>query len=133
MPNITAPLSLNDGLATPVARSFVPNRVDPELSRFYYKTTALRASWTTLEVKWSDSTPKRPTVRQELSVGFPIIRPSAVTSLDELVADGRAFVTFVIPDQMSDQEIKDLRAFTVNAINNASIAAGTVSREPLWG
>jgi hypothetical protein len=133
MPNITAPISLSDGLATPVARSFVPNRVDPELSRFFYKVLPLRASWVSLEVKWSDSSPKRPTVRQDLTIDYPLIRNNATTGLDELRATARAFVNFVIPDDMLDQEIKDLRAFTVNAINNASIQAGIVSREPLWG
>lgn len=131
MPNITAPITLFDGLATPVTRSFVPYRVAPELATFYYKVNVMRSAWIGLDVKWSDSSAKRPTTRQEISLDYPLVRN--VAGVDTIVANGRAIVTFVIPDQMTDQEIKDLRAFTQGSLGNAAITAGTVNREPLYG
>lgn len=131
MPQVTGALSLNDGLTTPVARSFVPQMVGSDHSRFAYKVQTAKPSWITFDVKWSDSTPKRPTVRQELATEFPIMR--AVNAVPTRVGAARAITTYIIPDDMTETEVKDLRAFHINGLSNASMASGVTVREPLWG
>lgn len=131
MPHITTAISLSDGQATPVARSFTPQSLGMTLSRFAYKKIAAKFGWVFFDVKWSDSTPKRPTVRQEISIEMPIVRP--VAGVDTKVSTARAFTTFVIPDEMTEDEIKDMRAFLIAAQSNGNISVGSTQREPLWG
>lgn len=131
MPHITAPLSLMDALATPVARSFAPQKLGMDASRFAYKVNPARLSWILLDVNWSDSTDKRPTVRQELKLEFPIVR--VVNGVDTRVAVGRATTTFVLPDEMTEQEVKDMRSYLIGAMSQSAITAGIYSREPIWG
>lgn len=132
MPHITSAFTINDGQATPVARSFAPQLMGMELSRFAYKKIPAKPGWIFLDVKWSDSTPKRPTVRQEISIELPILR--TVNSVpDTKVAVARAITTFVIPDEMTEDEVKDLRAFLLGALNISSLTSGVTTREPIWG
>lgn len=133
MAHVTGPLSISDGLATPVSRSFEPRKLDAAASTFVYKraTTDSREKWVSLGVLWSDSTVKRPTVRQEVSIEFPVLRD--VAGVSTVVAIGRAVVTFVVPDVMTEDEVKDMRAFTLNGTSNASISLGTIKREPIFG
>lgn len=131
MPHITAAIPLNDGLSTPVARSFAPQLMGMDLSRFAYKKGVPKFTWVFLDVKWSDSTPKRPTVRQEVATEFPIIRN--IGGVDTKVSVGRAITTFIIPDEMTDDEIKDLRAFQLSALSHGAVTSGILGREPIWG
>lgn len=131
MPHITTSLNLLDGLATPVARSFVPQKLGMDNSRFAYKVLPARMSWVLLDVIWSDSTDKRPTVRQDLKVEFPIVRQ--VNGVDTRAAVGRATVTFVIPDEMTEAEVKDMRKFLMSALDQSALQAGIFTREPIWG
>lgn len=131
MPHITAAMSLNDGLATPVPRSFAPQQLGMELSRFSYKKIQPKFGWVNADIKWSDSTPKRPTVRQEISIEFPIVRNLAGVDTRQSVA--RAILTYVIPDDMTEDEVKDLRAFMTNLNNRTDVTVGTTLREPFWG
>lgn len=131
MPHITASIMLSDGLTTPVPRAFLPQSLGMDLSRFAYKKILPKFGWVFADVKWSDSTPKRPTVRQEIAIEFPIVR--TVAGVDTKVSTARAYTTFVIPDEMTEDEIKDMRAFLMSAQTNTAIYAGSVSREPIWG
>lgn len=131
MPHITTAIALGDGLATPVNRSFAPQALGMDLSRFAYKKNTSKFGWVFLDVKWSDSTPKRPTVRQEVAIEFPVVR--TVAGVDTKVSVGRAYTTYVIPDEMTADEVKDMRAFMINSQLNASIYAGVTDREPIWG
>lgn len=129
MPHITSGFTIADGLAT--VRTFAPQSIGMDHSRFAYKRLTQKFTWVTLDVKWSDSTPKRPTVRQEVATDFPVIR--AVSGVDTKIGAGRAITTYIIPDEMTEDEVKDLRAFHINALGIAVIASGTTQREPIWG
>lgn len=131
MPHITAPLSIVDSI--PTARSFAPRKLGIEESAFYYARTVgdVPAQQIGLNVKWSDSTPKRPTVRQVIELTWPVLR--TVNSLQTTVDTARGQVSFVIPDSMTEAEATDMIAFMSNSIVNANIKLGVTKREPLWG
>lgn len=131
MPQITGALPLNDGLATPVARSFVPQMIGSDHSRFAYKVSTIKPTWVTFDVKWSDSTPKRPTVRQELATELPIVR--VINAVPTRISTARAITTYVIPDDMTEAEAKDLRAFHISGLSHSAVAVGITIREPFWG
>lgn len=131
MPHITAPLVLSDGLATPIGRSFAPQQIGMDLSRFAFKKIPAKFGWVFFDVKWSDSTPKRPTVRQEVATEFPIVR--AVAGVDTRTSIGRVVTTFVIPDDMTEDEVKDMRAFHLAGLSQTAVFNGVLLREPIWG
>lgn len=133
MPHITAALSLLDGQATPVARSFVPRVMGVNESIFRYARTAGDTPDKTvnLKVNWSESSPKRPTTRQAIEIAYPVLR--TVNGIITVVDTGRVQCLNIIPDSMTDLEIADMIYFAKNAQFNAAIYAGSVQREPIWG
>lgn len=133
MPHITGALSINDGLTTPVLRTFSPRKLGMESSLFAYPRVAgaPKEQLVTFQVDWSDSSVKRPTVRQGITTVFPIIR--SVNGVDTVVDTARAVTTFVIPDSMTEAEAKDLNAFHHNGSQQTVILPGRTTREPIWG
>lgn len=133
MPHITSSMTVADGTeAGPVNRTFNPREVSIPASSFAYVRTAGegRDKWVFCNVRWSDSTIKRPTLRQETETVFPVIR--SVNGVDTVVATGRAVTTYVVPDAMTSVEVRDMFYLHRNFGGGSSVAAGVLSREPLW-
>lgn len=129
MSNITGALSINDGLATPVARSFAPVGVRPELSVFAEKTAAQSAGFKVLSVGYSPATGSRKTHRVDFSLSLPTLTTVEPISVARtLLFKGY----FVIPDTATAAERSDLVAFVANALDNAQLRAVVKDLDPLY-
>ena len=102
MSQITGPISINNGAATPVAKSFAPERVAPELSTFTERTAASSAGFLRLGVSYSAASAKRNTNRVDIAFDMPVLQTVGTVSTVAYV--GRFKGYFVIPDTMTAAE-----------------------------
>jgi len=130
MPQITGPLTISDGSATPVAKSFYPQRVAPEVSVFTERTASASAGFIVLDVRFSAASGKRKTNRTDIALTLPITE----------VVDGIATVTktglfrgyFVEPDTFTAADRANLQAYAVNSLAHPSIKAIVKDLDPLY-
>lgn len=130
MPQIIGALTINDGAATPVAKTFSPERVAPELSSFTERTATSSAGFVRLGVNYSPASSKRNTNRVDLSLDLPVLQ--TVNGVSTVAYVGRFKGYFVIPDTMTAAERADLHAYVANALDNASIKAVVKDLDPMY-
>lgn len=133
MAHVTSALSVYDGQNPAVARSFEPRKIDSAQSLFAYKRSPTdgKDKWVQLAVQWSDSTAKRPTVRQQIDSTFPVLR--TVDGVEVVVGIARAVTTFIVPDAMTEAEAQDFHTLHTKGCQNTSISVGVTKREPMFG
>lgn len=130
MSQVTGPLSINNGAATPVAKSFAPAAVSPGRSLFTERTALSSAGYLKLEVLTSLADGKRPTNRIDVNFDLPIVE--VVAGVSQVTRTGRFKGYFVIPDTMTALERADLAAFVANGLDNAQVRAVIKDLDPLY-
>lgn len=130
MSQITGPLTIHDGAATPVARSFAPMRVAPEQSVFSEKTSGIAAGYVDLEVKFNPASTQRPTNRIDVAVTLPVL--STVNGISTVAYTGLFKGYFVVPDVMTAAERANLHAYVANALNHATVKAVVKDLDPMY-
>lgn len=130
MPQISAALTINDGSATPVAKTFAPERVAPELSTFTERTTGISAGFARLGVGFSPATAKRATNRTDLSVDVPVLQTVNGVSSVAYVLRFKGY--FVTPDTATAAERANLQAYVANAMNHATVKAVVKDNDPMY-
>lgn len=130
MPQISGSMSINDGQATPVARTFAPVAVAPANSVFAEKTSGVSAGYKTLSYGLSMATASRPTNRVPVSLTFPVLQ--TVNGVSTVAYVGRFKGDFVIPDAMTAAERADLHAFVANALAHANLKAAVKDLDPSY-
>jgi hypothetical protein len=130
MAQITGSLTINNGEATPVAKSFAPERVAPDLSVFAEKTADVSAGYKRLSVGFSPANSKRATNRVDMKLDFPVLQ--TVDGVSTVAYVGRFQGYFVIPDVMTAAQRADLRAFVANALDDATVKAVIKDLDPMY-
>lgn len=130
MSQITGPLSINNGAGTPVAKSFAPERVAPELATFTERSPAVSAGFPRLSIGYSPASSKRATNRVDVKLDLPAL--STINGVSTVAYVGRFAGYFVIPDVMTAAERADLRAFVANALDNALVMGVIKDLDPLY-
>lgn len=130
MSQISAPLVINNGAATPVAKTFSPERVAPELSSFTERTSGVSSGYTRLTISYSPASGKRATNRIDISVDLPVL--STVNGVSTTAYVGRFKGYFVVPDQMTAAERADLAAYVANALDNTNVRAVIKDLDPMY-
>lgn len=130
MPQITGPISINNGAATPVAKSFAPMRVAPEQSIFAEKSAGVSAGYTLLKLGFSSASSQRPTTRVDFALDFPILNTINGVSTVASVARFRGY--WVIPDTLTDAQRADFEAFVKNGIASAPVNAAVKNLDPSY-
>jgi hypothetical protein len=130
MSQVTGPLSIDNGAATPVAKSFAPTAVAPDRSLFTERTAGSSAGFLKLEVLSSFANGSRSTNRIDLNFDLPVIE--VVDGVSKVTRVGRFKGYFVIPDTMLEAERSDLLAFVANSLDNAQIKAVIRDLDPLY-
>lgn len=128
MSQVTGPIVINDGQATPVAKTFAVAKVSPESSSFEERTSGVAAGYKVLSIRTSRASAKRPTHRVDIDLDFPVL--STVNGVSSLAYTGRVRSYFVIPDQMTAAERADIQAFFANALDNAIVKATVKDLDP---
>jgi hypothetical protein len=130
MAQITGPLSISNGAATPVAKSFAPERVAPELSTFTERSAAVSAGFSRLSVGFSPASAKRATNRVDLNLDFPVL--TTANGVSAVAYVGRFKGYFVIPDVMTATERADMAAYVANALDVTAVRAVIKDLDPLY-
>lgn len=130
MSQVTGPLSIENGAATPVAKSFAPERVAPELSSFTERSAAVSAGFPRLSVGFSPASSRRNTNRVDIKLDLPILQ--TINGVSTVAYVGRFQGYFVIPDTMTAAERADLRAFVANALDDTQIMGMIKDLDPLY-
>lgn len=130
MSQVTGPISLNNGATTPVAKSFAPEQVSPQLSTFTERTAASSAGFLRLGVSLSPANGKRATNRVSLDLDMPILQ--TINGINTVAYVGRFKGYFVIPDAMTALERADLAAFVANALDNTQIRGMIKDLDPMY-
>lgn len=126
-----AAIVLNDGATTPVAITFSPEMVSPGLCVFVDRRKTTRALQPSFAITFSAPTGNRNTYRTGFSFDYPI--EGLVNGVAAVIGHGRYVDgTWVIPDYMSEQDRKHLRAFVANAQDHALIKAYVEAYDPMY-
>lgn len=125
-----ASTTVNDGTATPVAITFVPEFVTPSLVSFVDRRKAARSLQPSIVSGYSPATVKRPTHRFDFGVVYPI--EGVVNGIAAPVGTARYQLSAVIPESMSLQDRKHGHAFVMNAIANALWKGYFVDLDPIY-
>jgi hypothetical protein len=130
MSQVTTSLSINNGAATPVAVTFAPERIAPELSTFVDRSGGVSALYPRLSVKFSPAANNRPTNRVDIDLDLPV--GSTVNGVSTVASTGRVRCYAVIPDTWDAASRANLAALFANALDNALIRGVLKDLDPLY-
>lgn len=130
MSQITGPITINNGAATPVAKTFSPERVSPELSVFTERSAGASSGFIRLSYGLDVAKSTRKTNRVNVEISMPVT--AIVNGITSLQYTGLFKGYWVLPDQMSPAERADMHAFVTNALANANIKAAVKDLDPAY-
>lgn len=130
MSNITAPLSISNGAATPVAVSFAPERITPDLSTFVDRTAGVSALYPRLSVGYLPATANRPTNRIDYNFDYPV--GATVNGVTTVASVGRIRCRVTVPDTFDAAARANLIALFANALDNMQVRAVSKDLDPMF-
>lgn len=130
MSQVTGPITINNGAATPVAKTFSPERVAPDLSTFTERSTGVSAGFVRLGVGFSPATARRSTNRIDISLDLPVL--ATVNGVSTVAHVARFKGYFVIPDVCTADQRADLHAFVANGLQHALLKGVVKDLDPMY-
>lgn len=129
MPAI-ATLSINDGLASPVAHSFAPVSTTGQKAKFADRSPTIPAGYRTISHEVAEPNGNR-TVNK-ITMGFVNPTVATVDGSDTVVRYSSAQVVLNIHPDSTLQERKDLLAYVANSLDLASVKTSVENLEPFY-
>lgn len=123
-------ISINDGAATPVAKTFNPESVTPALSVFADRTSGIAIAFPRLKVSNTFANGKSVVNRAKFQVELPV-----TTTLNGVTTTAytlRANVDVILPDGSTDADRKHLFAFLTNGLNHTLVRGAVRDLDPLY-
>ena len=131
-----ADIVLNDGQATPVAKTYKVKLNDMQATVWEERSSGIPIGYAIVRVQTKDT----PTVRKiSLSVAVPTLEavaganPSGFTPAPKVAYVHRFNGEFIMPLRGSTQERKNVKAFAANLLSNATLTAVIVDGEEITG
>jgi hypothetical protein len=130
MPAISA-LTINDGAATPVARTFAVQNASAGKATWLEKSAGVSIGYIKLTDEFREA--KSPTGANSriLAVEMPTV--AVVNGVTTRVRVSSSQVRLNFAQDATDQERKDLLAFMTNALSNAILKPAISGQEPVFG
>jgi hypothetical protein len=126
-----AAIVLNDGQATPVAVTFTPEAVTPELSTFVDRSTGVASKFRRLSVRYQPST--KAVKRNKASESFSCpVWGTLPSGAEGILRTNRASLVFDFDENATDAERKDIYAFVLNSLSNALTRGTLRDLDPLY-
>jgi len=129
MPAIAA-LTVNDGLATPVAHTFSPQSTNGSVAKWADRSLSIPAGYRTISHELVEPNGNR-TVNKVIW-GFMCPTVVAVDGVDTVVRYNSAKVELNIHPQSSLQERKDLLAYVANTLGLTQMKTSVENLEPWY-
>lgn len=130
MGQVTGPLTINDGAATPVARTFSPEKVSPEESVFVERSAGVSAGYQRLKVGYSPANANRPTNRVDVGLTMPVLQ--TINGVSSVAYTARFEGKFVLPDVATPADRANIIAFVKNALGLTLISGVVKDLDPLY-
>lgn len=114
-------ITINDGQATPVARTFTFERKQDDVLTFVDRSTGVAAKFARLTIRQVPATTAGSKVKMALRVSIPVwgTLPSGASGIIRTLRAGPD--GFDIPDDSTAAERADLFAFYTNGLNHALV------------
>lgn len=130
MAQVTGPLVINDGAATPVARSFSPEKVAPGESIFAERSSGVSAGFLRLKVGLDPARANRPTNHVPIDLVMPTL--NTVNGVSVVAYTARFQGKFILPDTMTAAERANIVALVANALDNALVRGMVKDLDPAY-
>lgn len=129
MPAIAA-LTINDGLATPVAHTFSPVTTDGSMARWADRSPSIPSGYRLISHEVAGPSGNRTTHKMTFGFMCPVV--ATVNGVDTVVRYSSAqLVLNIHPDSLL-QERKDLFAYVKNFLANAGVQTSVENIEPYY-
>lgn len=129
MPAIAA-LTINDGATTPVAHTFSPVTTDGSLAKWADRSPTIPSGFRQLSIEVLPPSGNRTTNKWQSGMMNPTV--ATVNSQDQVVRYSSAQVTLNIHPDATLQERKDLLAYVINSLSNATVKTSVENLEPFY-
>lgn len=129
MPAIAA-LSINDGLAVPVAHSFAPVTTDGSVAKWADRSPTIPSGFRTISFEVAPPSGSRTTNKLQMGLMNPTV--ATVNSVDTVVRYSSAQITLNVHPDATLQERKDLLAYCANFLGNATVKTAVENIEPFY-
>lgn len=125
-----AAITINDGVATPVAHTFNPESITPAVSSFADRTSGVSVLFPRLGVSNSFAQAQGSVNKSKFTVELPV--GATVNGVLTVVRTLRAKVEYILPDGCTDAERKDLHAYVTNGLAHAAIRGSMRDLDPQY-
>lgn len=129
MPAIAA-LVINDGAATPVARTFNPVTTDGSLSKWADRSPTIAAGFRTITEEVLEPAGNRTVYKITMGFYFPVV--ATVNGVDTVVRFNSAQVIFNMAPDSTTQERDDTMSFVKNFLANSTVVTSVENVEPFY-
>lgn len=125
-----APITINDGQATPVAVTFSPENQTPNAFSFVDRTPGVAAGFRRLTIgnKFAGGTSQ--VNRAKYTVEYPVLQ--TVNGVSSVAYTLRGTVDVILPNYATDAERKNLFAFISNGLSNTLVRGAVRDLDPLY-
>lgn len=125
-----SPLTIADGQATPVNQTFAVEQATPALSSFADRASGVAAGFRRILISNKFATSKSPVNRTKLTLACPVLQ--TVNGVSTIAYTARAQLEFILPDQATDGDRKNIFAFVKNALANTSVQSALRDLDPMY-
>lgn len=122
-------ITIDNGEAAPVAKTFSVVKINPEMSIFSDRSSGVPVGFPTLNVSTKLDT-SNAVSRTTYSVMLPVT--ATVNGQLSVARVLRAKVEYILPNDCTDSERKDLDAFVRNGLAHSVIQAAMRDFDPLY-
>lgn len=129
MPAIAA-LSVNDGLATPVAHTFSPQSTTGAKAQWADRSPSIPAGFRTISHELAE--PNGTRTVNKITMGFMCPTVAAVDGSDTVVRYSSGQVVLNLHPESTLQERKDLLAYIANTLGLAAVKTSVENVEPFY-
>lgn len=125
-----APITINDGQATPVAVTFNPENQTPSSFSFVDRASGVAIGFRRLSISNKFASGGALVNRAKYAIEYPIT--STVNGVTTSAYVLRANVDVILPVASTDAERKNLFAFLVNGLQNTLVRGAVRDLDPLY-
>lgn len=129
MPAIAA-LTVNDGLASPVAHTFSPASQSGSKTVFADRSPTIPAGYRTISHEWAEPNGNRTVWKLTMGFMFPVV--ANVDGSDTVVRYNSAQLVLNMNPNSTLQERKDTLAYVANSLDLASVKTSVENFEPYY-
>lgn len=126
-----ASLSLNDGQATPVAHTFNPaGNLNPGGAIFEERTAGVAIGYLRVSTTLKPPSGSSKVYRANAKVELPVLQ--TVDGVQQVAYTLRANIEYLIPDQATDAQRKDLHGYALSVLGHSLTRGALRDLDPLY-